>query len=124
VKSLIILISHVYWGAVNLVLGADIVSLGFVSKLAPSFKFELTQMTFLFNEYYHKQFHPLNTVYLDEHSLFASKLEIISEDHAWTEGPVWDEVGQALYFSDVFDDMIFKWTRKGGTEVFLTLSGG
>jgi gluconolactonase len=106
------------------VLVTDVVTLGLLSKVAPSFKFSLTQHTFLFNEYYHKQTHPLNTVYWDDHSLFASKIEIISDNHDWTEGPVWDKVDQALYFSDTNDDCIYKWTQQEGTQLFLTHSGG
>jgi gluconolactonase len=47
--------------------------------------------------------------------------EIISEGYQWTEGPLW--VKNMLLFSDVPKNTIYKWTEKGGTEVYLTPSG-
>ena len=68
--------------------------------------------------------HPFNTLYQDDIGLFASKLEVISEGHDWTEGPVWDFQNKVLYFSDTNEDKIFRWTKENGSELFLNHSGG
>jgi gluconolactonase len=51
------------------------------------------------------------------------KIEILAEGYKWSEGPVWIESEKMLLFSDVPNNTIFKWTEKGGAEVFLTPSG-
>lgn len=50
-------------------------------------------------------------------------VEIIAEGYDWTEGPLWLENEQALLFSDIPPNKIFKWTEKKGTELYLTPSG-
>jgi len=49
--------------------------------------------------------------------------EIIAEGFNWAEGPLWLEDQQALIFSDVPENVIYKWTEAGGKEVYLTPSG-
>ncbi len=54
-----------------------------------------------------------------------AKLEILADGFTWTEGPVW--VGKPdtghLLFSDIPRNSIFKWTPKGGIELFMNPSG-
>jgi gluconolactonase len=52
-----------------------------------------------------------------------AKIEILGEGYEWSEGPVWVEGGEMLLFSDVPKNTIYKWTEKGGVEVYLTPSG-
>ncbi len=47
--------------------------------------------------------------------------EIITKGYKWTEGPVWSN--GMLLFSDVPNNVIYKWTDKGGAEVYLKPSG-
>ena len=51
------------------------------------------------------------------------KIEIISEGHEWTEGPLWVEKHQLLLFSDIPRNSIYKWTREKGPELYLKPSG-
>src|ERR1700754_1307778 len=48
---------------------------------------------------------------------------IIAEGFAWCEGPLWIESHKMLLFSDVKKNIIYKWTREKGKEVYLTPSG-
>ncbi|MFM9908285.1 MAG: SMP-30/gluconolactonase/LRE family protein [Chitinophagaceae bacterium] len=50
-------------------------------------------------------------------------IEIISEGHDWTEGPVWIESEKMLLYSDIPPNKIFKWTEAKGKELYLTPSG-
>jgi gluconolactonase len=54
-----------------------------------------------------------------------AKLEILADGFTWTEGPVW--IGKPdsghLLFSDIPRNSIFKWTAKGGIELFMNPSG-
>ncbi len=52
-----------------------------------------------------------------------AKVEIIAEGFDWCEGPVWVEQQKMLLFSDVPQNIIYKWTAAKGKEVFLTPSG-
>src|SRR6478736_2254559 len=36
-------------------------------------------------------------------------IEKLARGFRWAEGPVWDKRGQALYFSDVPQNVVFKW---------------
>jgi len=53
----------------------------------------------------------------------ATKAEIIAEGFDWSEGPVWIESQNALLFSDVPQNIVYKWTEAKGKEVYLTPSG-
>jgi len=53
----------------------------------------------------------------------SAKAEVIAEGLDWSEGPVWVESQQALLFSDVPQNIIYKWTEQKGKEVYLTPSG-
>lgn len=49
-------------------------------------------------------------------------LELISDGHMFTEGPLWSPDGYLL-FSDIPADTIFRWTEANGSEAFITPSG-
>ena len=52
-----------------------------------------------------------------------AKPEIIAEGFDWSEGPLWIPEHQMLLFSDIPPNTIYKWTEKGGKEVYLNPSG-
>jgi len=52
-----------------------------------------------------------------------TKVELIAEGFDWSEGPVWIESEKMLLFSDVPQNIIYKWTEEKGKEIFLTPSG-
>jgi len=47
-----------------------------------------------------------------------AEIEIISENHQFTEGPVWDESHQRLLFSDIPANKIYSWSEKDGVDVY------
>ncbi len=49
--------------------------------------------------------------------------EIIGEGYTWSEGPVCVESEKMLLFSDVPNNIIYKWTEENGVEPFLKPSG-
>jgi gluconolactonase len=53
----------------------------------------------------------------------GAKAEIIAEGFNWSEGPLWLEKINALIFSDVPENKIYKWTAAKGKELYLTPSG-
>jgi gluconolactonase len=52
-----------------------------------------------------------------------AKAEIIAEGFDWSEGPLWIESEKMLLFSDVPQNIIYKWTEEKGKEIYLTPSG-
>jgi gluconolactonase len=50
-------------------------------------------------------------------------IEILAEGYDWSEGPVWVEKENMLLFSDVPENIVYKWTEEKGAEIFLTPSG-
>jgi len=52
-----------------------------------------------------------------------TKPEIIAEGFDWSEGPLWIEDQKMLIFSDVPQNIIYKWTEDKGKQVYLTPSG-
>jgi len=52
-----------------------------------------------------------------------AKIEIIAEGYTWSEGPVWVAAQNMLLFSDVPENIVYKWTEEKGAEVYLTPSG-
>lgn len=52
-----------------------------------------------------------------------SKLEILSEGHDWTEGPLWLEDQQKLLFSDIPRNTVYSWQAGSGTQAYLKPSG-
>lgn len=60
----------------------------------------------------------------DIDSLFVSRnVEVVASGFLWAEGPVWWRQEQALLFSDVPGDKMYKLTKKG-VEIFIDHSGG
>jgi gluconolactonase len=52
-----------------------------------------------------------------------ASIEILAEGYTWSEGPVWVEKENMLLFSDVPENIVYKWTEEKGAEIFLTPSG-
>ena len=44
----------------------------------------------------------------------TSKLEILSEGHSWTEGPLWLEDLKMLLFTDIPKNTVYSWTKDEG----------
>jgi gluconolactonase len=51
-------------------------------------------------------------------------VEILGSGFQWAEGPVWIEEERALYFTDVPENRMYRWTAARGVELFLEPSGG
>lgn len=60
---------------------------------------------------------------LDEIINEKATIEIIGEGYTWSEGPVWIEKENMLLFSDVPENIVYKWTEAKGVEPYLTPSG-
>jgi gluconolactonase len=60
---------------------------------------------------------------LDEIIATDASIEILAEGYTWSEGPVWVEKENMLLFSDVPENIVYKWTEEKGAEIFLTPSG-
>ena len=50
----------------------------------------------------------------------AAELVKIGEGYQFSEGPVWNEREQALYFSDIPGDARWRWTATNGMELVAT----
>jgi len=48
--------------------------------------------------------------------------EILSDGHAWTEGPVWVPALHAILYSDIPNNAIYRWSE-GESSIWLTPSG-
>jgi len=53
----------------------------------------------------------------------TSKLEILSEGHSWTEGPLWLEDRKMLLFSDIPRNTVYSWSEDKGVQEYLKPSG-
>lgn len=53
----------------------------------------------------------------------AEKVQELSKGFSWAEGPVWVADLNALLFSDVPENKIYKWSEKDSLTVFLSPSG-
>lgn len=53
----------------------------------------------------------------------TATLDTLSDGYRWTEGPVWVPELNALLFSDVPQNTVFKWTEKDGASEYLKPSG-
>ena len=51
------------------------------------------------------------------------KMEVLAEGFSWSEGPLWISEINALVFSDVPENKIYKWTESDGLSVYLEESG-
>ena len=56
---------------------------------------------------------------MDEFISKDSKIEIIAKGFNWSEGPVWSKKLNALLFSDVPNNVIYKWDKKNGLSTFI-----
>lgn len=52
-----------------------------------------------------------------------AKIEKLAEGFNWSEGPAWWPHAQALIFSDVPENVAYRWTEADGVTVFLKPSG-
>ncbi|QNL51006.1 SMP-30/gluconolactonase/LRE family protein [Olivibacter sp. SDN3] len=52
-----------------------------------------------------------------------AQLEVLAEGFAWCEGPVWVDEHNMLLFSDVPNNVVYKWTAQNGLEEYLKPSG-
>lgn len=52
-----------------------------------------------------------------------SKLEMLASGLDWSEGPVWSEEQEAVLFSDVPQNVVFKWKEGEGLSQYLKPSG-
>lgn len=52
-----------------------------------------------------------------------AEIEVLAEGFTWSEGPVWIEADQMLLFTDVPENVIYKFTEKDSLEVYLRPSG-
>jgi len=50
-------------------------------------------------------------------------LEPIATGHRWVEGPVWEPRHQALYYSDIPANTVYRWEARAGVSAFLRPSG-
>ena len=48
-----------------------------------------------------------------------AKVEVIAEGMDWSEGPLWVDSEKMLLFSDVPQNIIYKWTEEKGKEIYL-----
>ena len=53
-----------------------------------------------------------------------AEIEVLAEGFTWPEGPVWVEVDNALYFNDVPENKMHRWSETTGHEMILSPSGG
>lgn len=52
-----------------------------------------------------------------------SRVEMLADDLGWAEGPVWATSLNALLFSDVAADRIYRWDKSTGLSVYVEPSG-
>ena len=60
---------------------------------------------------------------MDQYVAPGAEIEILAEGFGWSEGPVWVDGLNAVIFSDVPSNKIYKWDEKDGLSVFLDPSG-
>ena len=54
----------------------------------------------------------------------GTEIEVLARGFTWPEGPVWVEEESALYFNDVPENKMYRWSAETGADLFLTPSGG
>lgn len=52
-----------------------------------------------------------------------AKAQILADGFIWCEGPLWVEKYKMFLFSDVKKNVIYKWTKEKGKEIYLKPSG-
>lgn len=53
----------------------------------------------------------------------SARVEELAKGFSWSEGPLWVDELNALLFSDVPENKIYKWTENEGLSVFINQSG-
>ncbi len=53
----------------------------------------------------------------------GTKISLLAEGFKWTEGPAWDTKRGLLYFSDIPNNKMMRWSRKNGLGTFLEVAG-
>lgn len=53
----------------------------------------------------------------------GARVEVLAEGFDWAEGPVWVEAGGYLLFTDVPQNVIWRWSETGGLSEFMRPSG-
>lgn len=61
---------------------------------------------------------------LDEIVPVGAEIEVLAEGFTWPEGPVWVAEEDALYFNDVPENKMHRWSAGTGHEMILSPSGG
>lgn len=52
-----------------------------------------------------------------------ARLEVLAENHEWTEGPLWIEDGNYLLYSDIPENTVYRWSENDGVRQYLKPSG-
>jgi gluconolactonase len=52
-----------------------------------------------------------------------AQIEVLADGFDWSEGPVWIRDGEYLVFNDIPPNKAYKWSEKGGLEVYLEPAG-
>ncbi len=52
-----------------------------------------------------------------------TKIELLAEGFEWSEGPIWSSRENALLFSDVPENKVYRWCSKKGLSTFMKFSG-
>ncbi len=52
-----------------------------------------------------------------------AKIEVLAGGFKWAEGPVWDKKNSVLFFTDIPNNRVMKWSPKDGLTEFLKPSG-
>ena len=60
---------------------------------------------------------------LDKYVGQSSKIEILAKGFEWSEGPVWVDKINSVLFSDVPENIIYKWNENEGLSVYIEPSG-
>jgi gluconolactonase len=60
---------------------------------------------------------------LDEVLPADAQIEVLAEGYSWSEGPVWVSADSCLLFSDVPQNVIYRWRAGSGIETYLKPSG-
>ena len=53
----------------------------------------------------------------------GAKLEILANGHEWTEGPLWVPALQAVLYSDIPKNAIYRWSENTGASLWLKPAG-
>lgn len=60
---------------------------------------------------------------LDEVLPADAQIEVLAEGYTWSEGPVWEAADSSLLFSDVPQNVVYRWKEGSGISTYLKPSG-